>query len=258
MNCQGDHLLNSFYYGARNVTGFDINSLASLFVELKFNALKKLDFENFKKYFFVENSQTMSFEVYNSIKKDLSKSCLNFFDNLYKDYNFKGGDLRKGKLFRKRLDFDNLKIRSNPYLFSRENFEKTKLNIQNKNIRLINSNIKNLQSKLENNFDVVLLSNLADYSQQIYPGISNHFDFFCEKIIAPIKKNLNEGGIICSTYVYDASEKGIYKNPVNNPNLRRSIMGDLGMDYKEIVFDSILPEKQNTSDLIVLLTKKNE
>lgn len=254
----GDHILNSFYYGASSVIGFDINTLASLFTELKFNALRKLDFEDFKKYLFVGNSQAMDFEVYNSIKEGLSESCLSFFDNLYEDYGFRGVDLRKGKLFNKRFDFDDLRIRSNPYLFSRHNFEKTKSNIRDKNIYLINSNIRDLPSKLEDNFDVALLSNLADYSQQICPDNPNHFNLFCDKIILPIKKHLNGNGVICSAYVYDSREKENYKNPVDNPDLRRSIMGNLGMDYREIVFDSIVTEKENVSDLVVLLKKKNE
>ncbi len=254
----GDHILNSFYYGASSVVGFDINSLASLFAELKFNALRKLDFEDFKKYLFVGNHQGMDFEVYNSIKEGLSKSCLSFFDNLYEDYGFRGVDLRKGRLFNKRFDFDDLRIRSNPYLFSRHNFEKTKSNIQDKNILLINSNVRDLHSKLRDNFDVILLSNLADYSQQIYSDNTNHFNLFCKKIILPMKKYLNERGVICSAYVYDSRKKENYKNPVDNPCSRRNIMGNLGMDYREIVFDSIVPEKENASDLVTILTKKNE
>jgi S-adenosylmethionine:diacylglycerol 3-amino-3-carboxypropyl transferase len=61
----GDHILNSFYYGASSVVGFDINSLASLFGELKFNALGKLKFKDFKKYFFWEtpNRWTLKFII---------------------------------------------------------------------------------------------------------------------------------------------------------------------------------------------------
>lgn len=253
----GDHILNSFYYGANSVVGFDINSLASLFAELKFNALRKLNFEDFKKYLFVGSEKVMNFETYQRIKEGLSESCLSFFNNLYEDYGFSGIDLRKGKLFNKRFDSDDLRIRSNPYLFSRQNFEKTKLNLQNKNVCLINSNIRDLPSKLEDNFDVVLLSNLADYSQQIYPNYSNHFNLFCEKIILPIKKHLNDRGIICSAYIYDAKEKENYKNPVDNPSLRKSPMENLGMHYREIVFNSIVPKKENALDLVVILTKKN-
>lgn len=64
--------------------GFDINSLASLFAELKFNALRKLDFENFKKYFFVGNSKTMDFEVYNSINILVMKVMI----CCYEDFHF--------------------------------------------------------------------------------------------------------------------------------------------------------------------------
>ena len=43
----GDHILNSFFYEAGEVVGFDINHLASLFAELKINAMQKLTFERF-------------------------------------------------------------------------------------------------------------------------------------------------------------------------------------------------------------------
>ncbi len=254
----GDHILNSFYYGANRVVGFDINSLATLFAELKFTALRRLDFEGFKKYFLIENNQSMDFGTYKVLRRDLSESCLSFFDNIYEDYGFKGLDLRKGKLFNKRFDLDDLRIRTNPYLFSRYNFEKTKSNIQDKNIPLINSNIRALSPRLEDNFDAIFLSNLADYSQQIYPNNQNSFNSFCEKIILPLKKHLRNGGIICSAYVYDARVRESYRNPVDNPNLRKEIMGSLGMDYREMVFDSIVPNKINASDLVVILTMKNE
>jgi hypothetical protein len=192
----GDHILNSFYYDADDVTGFDINSLASLFAELKFNAVKKLSFEEFKRYFFLGNPRVMNFWVYNSLREDLSTPCLDFFDNIYEEYDFNGRRLRECKLFNKKFEVDELRIRSNPYLSSASNFERTKTNIKDKKIVLINSNIRDLAQKLESQFDVMFLSNLTDYSQQIFPENPNHLDMFCKEIILPMKRYLNPEGVI--------------------------------------------------------------
>lgn len=249
----GDHLINSFHYGANEVTGFDINFLASLFTELKFNAVKKLNFEEFKKYFFIGNNQAMDFKIYDSLRENLSNPCLNFFDSLYNKYDFNGKTLRSCKLFNKRFDRNELRIKSNPYLFSRFNFEETKRNIGEKEISLINSNIRDLSSKLKGNFDVIFLSNLTDYAQQIFPRESNYLNLFCINLILPLKKYLNLKGTICSAYVYDARKDGEYKSQIDNPSLREKIMKNLGMNYEEIKFRSIVPGKEDKLDLVVLL-----
>ncbi len=144
-------------------------------------------------------------------------------------------------------------IRSNPYLFSKLSFEETKMNLGEKEIRSINSNIWDLSFKLDDYFDVVFLSNLADYSNQIFPKSPNPLNLFCTDIILSIKKYPNHKGVICSAYVYDAGEKGTYKNQVDNPNVMKNIMKGLGMDYEEIQFDSIVPSKEDKFDLVALL-----
>jgi len=249
----GDHILNSFYYGARNVVGFDINYFASFFAELKIVAAKKLDFKNFKNFFLVGSKKPMDFETYSHLRSNLSNDCLYFFDNVYRKNGFSGRNIRFGKLFNKRFDIDKLRIRVNPYLYSEHNFKILKKNIKHKKIVFINSNVINLTSKLENKFDVIFLSNLLDYSNQIFQD-RNHFNMFGENILLPLNNNLNNKGVICAAYIYSINKNS--NSILRNKQLRKNLLGVQGMEYREFKFSSVIPGRENESDLIVLL--KNE
>jgi len=253
ITCSGDHILNSFFYGAEEVVGFDINTLALLFSELKIKAIQRLDFEDFKSYFLIGNEQTMSSEIYSHLRSWLSKDCVNFFDNIYKKYNNDGEQIRKSKLFNKRFDINELRISSNPYLHSNFSYAKTKTNLSEKNVKFINCNVNDLSSKLEGSFDIIILSNLADYAQAIFPEETNYLESFCKEVVLSLKKRLNPNGIICAAYVYDARDKEEYRSLIDNPKLRQEIFGSLGMIYQEKRFKCIVPGKENKHDLVALL-----
>ena len=156
----GDHLLNSLFFGAREVVGFDINYLAILFGELKIRAVQRLDFEGFRNFFFICGKKVMDNKIYKQLRGFLSEDCVNFFDNIYKKYKNDGKKIRLSKLFNKRFDIDELRVSSNPYLNSNFSYEKTKINLMEKKIILMNSDVKDLTTKLNCKFDVILLKNL--------------------------------------------------------------------------------------------------
>ncbi|MCR4284668.1 MAG: BtaA family protein [archaeon] len=253
-----DHMINSFLFGAEDVVCFDINTLATFFAELKIKALKRLDFEQFKRFFLLGDGGTMDFKVYSSIRNELSLGCVRFFDGVYRINEMDGEEVRRSKLFNKRFDIDKLRIRSNPYLHSEEQYEAVRARVKSE-VKLINSSAKDLASKLDEEFGVVMLSNLADYTQSMFPHSPNHLERFCRKIVSPIRDHLSQGGVICGAYVYDASPMGEktprYKGPVDDPAKRRTSFETLEMAYEERKFPCIVPGKEDREDLVVILTK---
>ena len=51
----GDHIINAFYKGAKEVYGFDINYLALIFTELKLVALQNLNYREFLGFFMIND-----------------------------------------------------------------------------------------------------------------------------------------------------------------------------------------------------------
>ncbi|MFA5061296.1 MAG: DUF3419 family protein [Candidatus Pacearchaeota archaeon] len=254
----GDHVINPFFFGAKSVVGFDINRLALLFAELKIKALQHLDIRDFKDYFFTGSKRTMDHRIYEGLKRNLSEECVSFFDSLYKKYKKDGRQIRQSKLFNKRFDINELRTVCNLYLHSDFNYIRTRINIRNGRVKLINSDVRDLTSKLEDNFEVILLSNLADYSQDLFPGETNYLDSFCEEILVPLRKHLTLGGIICAAYVYDTRE-GFSENRklINRSELRQETFRRFGFNYLERRFKSIVPGKEDKQDSVILLTEEN-
>lgn len=251
-----DHAVNSFLFGAREVVGFDLNILASFFAELKIKAVERLDMEQFKKFFLTGSEETMDFEVYSDLRNGLSLECIQFFDGVYKMHGFNGRKVRESKLFNKRLDINELKILINPYLHSGRLYEKARRGITKGNARWVNSSADDLTSKIDVNFDIVMLSNLADYAQSMFPNSHNYLDVFCERVISPLKHHMNSRCIICAAYVYDIKKEGLgeYKSLVDNPEERRRSFKILGMKYEERKIKCTIPGKENRKDMVVILT----
>ena len=148
----GDHIINAFYKGAKEVYGFDINYLALIFTELKLVALQSLNYKEFLKFFMIndkndveKNRNVLDYKVYiNKLRKRLSKSVAENWDMLYENFNNNGYELRNSYIFNNKYDNNNIKLKSNLYLKSELDYNIAKENINKKEIILINSNYKDL------------------------------------------------------------------------------------------------------------------
>ena len=76
----GDHIINAFYKGAKQVYGFDINYLAWYHFILKYTAIKVLSYEEFMQMFVSDNLDNLS--IYAKLRKYLPDEVKYFFDKL--------------------------------------------------------------------------------------------------------------------------------------------------------------------------------
>jgi hypothetical protein len=255
----GDHIVNAHLYGAKSVTAFDSNVLSLSMSDLKIVALQKLDFVSFMKFFMRENLSgpgnnlhALDYGVYSDLRDGLNPFSKTIFDVAYDVLDKDGTKLRESAFFNNQYDSNLFKIKVNPYLLSKENYDLAKSTIRKPNY--IFSRIEKLTSRLPSDasFDVVLLSNIADYARQVSNRSSGYLEDFARTSVFPLAHNLNAKGEICAAYVYMTNADDISSNEIDDPDTRAEAFGQSSLIMKEYPFRSIIPSKMDT---VVLLKK---
>ena len=253
----GDHIINAFYKGAKQVYGFDINYLALIFTELKLVALRNLQYKEFLHFFMIneendieKNKNALDYAVYiNKLRKDLSKSVAENWDMLYQNFNNNGYDLRNSYIFNNKYDNNNIKLKSNLYLKSELDYNIAKENIKQKEIILINANYKDLNRNdlpILANCNIILMSNISDYIKNIYNKKENYLENYIKDITQNLK---NETNIIVCAYLYNIQNTK-YRTEIDNPLFRKKIFSKLNITYMEKNFKSVI---NNCIDSVIII-----
>ena len=162
----GDQIINAYFFGAKEVVGFDINKYASFMLKLKVGAILNLAYPEFIKFFGKDmESGTLDFSLYNKFKKNLAANVRIFFDKIYKEFNYEGRKLIKSDYFRQRHMIKASADRINIYLKNEKNYLKCKSIMQNKSLQSheLDINDISISEKLYGKFDIINLSNVLNY-----------------------------------------------------------------------------------------------
>ena len=90
----GDQVLNAYYFGAKRVVGFDIVKNTKYFLDLKFAAIKTLDYKGFLDFFGDRKGiGNFNHSTYSSLEEYLEDETKEFFEELFKKYNYNGREL---------------------------------------------------------------------------------------------------------------------------------------------------------------------
>jgi hypothetical protein len=254
----GDHIINAALLGARSITAFDINVLAALYSELKCIALQILEFDEYKEFFFRSDDtkeKALRFETYAHLRDNLSSMTQAFFDSKYSDFGNKGHFFRESSVFQTAYDSADLNIKCNPYLQTKEQYEKVRARMQEMECQWLQCAAEDLSTRItDQKFDVILLSNISDYAHRRFPDEENYIGAFVDAIINSANAILTHDGTICAAYIYDVRKAWCptdkYRTDIDNPKTRNTVFSDCGMDYREECFDSVIEGKQ---DAVVLL-----
>jgi len=252
----GDHALNAFVNGAKNVTTFDSNPLAKYYSELKVAGIKTLDLEEFLLFFynknlFREQEHYLNKKVYkNYLREVLDDDNKNFWDYVFNFYDYK--ELYKSSLFS--YDFLSKKglFEANKYLDSKDYILLRKI-LENKKIDYYDYNINNL-NKINNKFDLILLSNIIAF-------INDENTLERLKHLKNIFNNIiNDNGNIVFNYYYSNLLHSKNKNLVYNFNELEDIL----KEYKHeiLTFESSVNLDRNkifrnylSKDKVLILKK---
>jgi MoaA/NifB/PqqE/SkfB family radical SAM enzyme/dephospho-CoA kinase len=245
-----DHAIDLALLNAISVTNLDLNICAKYYAQLKRTALASLNYEEFKN--FLGNSKnSFNFNVYENIKRLLPLDCSIFFDELYKQVANDGFKLLHSSYLHNRdnQDFLNHTI----YLESESKYVEAQEKLKKSDFIWIEQSILNHEDI--GMFDIVLLSNIADYSHRMFET-TNHAEEFRNKVVLPWLEHIEPGGKIMFAYVFDSpnilgSDK---RNCFNDKNIRTNLYENLnGYKYYEVTLDSSI--KNALTDSICILER---
>ena len=216
-----DQVINSFLYGSKDITLFDINPFTKYYFELKKAGILLLDFNSFCE-FFSSNINSFNIKTYSLLRNNLSKETKLFWDSLFNSYD---SYFFRDKLFSK--DERTLKtlVKYNPYM-DEINYNILKTTIDSLNPIFINSSLNEIKSKVVRKYDYVFLSNISSYlNLYTKENISKFIN-----TIKDLTNILNKSGSIYLAYIYDR-----IKNKIDD-----DILTDIS--FMNYIFDNKITE----------------
>jgi hypothetical protein len=215
----GDHAINAFAAGAAGVTCFDVNYFARHMMELKLAALRKLDREAFIAFW-----NSLEFSTYKEF--ELPVAGRYFWDRAFEYFRGDGASLRASALFkdnhdaRPAADKARNALENNPYLASEDAYLAARRVCNGKRVKFVQSDVTGLAAKLDEKYDVILLSNISDYAHHIFA--QDCLAQYRERVIAPLSDCLTSEGVLAFGYVYDGMDLHLSKarSPINDAGAR--------------------------------------
>ena len=252
----GDQVLNAFFYGARDITLYDINPYAKYYVYLKVAAILSLDYTDFQNFFFKHgirdyyNKKMFSKDLFNKIKPDLKsfdyESYL-YFEELFCSYK---SDRIRECLFDDDESRNEVIKNYNAYLKNDDSYNKLKAVINEINFNYINGDI--FQDNISGNFDNIFLSNLCTITS-------------LEKLKELLQRldlnNMKENGSMLLGYLWDTNFdsndfsdnwKDIYKLPITKEVLKEFITEHYSINGAK----DFLWNQKKKSDLVLIYRKR--
>ena len=258
VGASGDHTINLELEKVNSSDYFDINPFTKYYYELKIASIKALKYNEFLEFFcyddyprtFKKNKNAFNINTYRKISPYLTDETKIFWDSLFLETS--GINIRNSNLFSK--DEEPLRVikKSNPYLIE-DNYKFLKNNIR-LTPKFYQSNIVRLDKKLNKKYDVIMLSNIAQYIEGIFE--KNHLENL-KQILLKLEEKLKDNGIIIVSYLYDIYGRYDYNNTPLIYNLEK--VRDVIKNLEIIDFEGIQNLKfgafKNIKDGILIYKK---
>ncbi|MFA6514357.1 MAG: DUF3419 family protein [Patescibacteria group bacterium] len=248
----GDQIIDAYFFGAKEVVGFDINKYASFMLELKVAAIFNLTYLEFIKFFGSNMSNgALDFKLFNKLKKDLSKEPKKFFIKIYQEFDYSGKKLIKSDYFRQRSMIKSLAGRINTYLKDEQSYLKCREIMKNKKLQSLELDINDISvaKSLKGKFDIINLSNVLNY----LTGDISDDDILkvLIKAINDVSRRTKSGG----AFFYYSYSPSLYKiwNREIPPASRLKIINKIkSLNYFKVVFKKFKGVSEDTLDRINL------
>lgn len=179
----GDHIFDLVCDGVLNVDSFDINALSYYIFWLKASCIMSLSYEEYleaaSRNFYTGEFEEF-FKLLNKIKSNLPKDVYDYFAfimTFLEEYERKYfsekndaitylyRDPNRNSVFIKKLIRDGWDLRMEALLFlkSEEEYIKLQKRLEKASIEFYFADARNLPDELRQEYDIILLSNIADY-----------------------------------------------------------------------------------------------
>ena len=231
-----DHILNAILKGAKKILTFDVNILTKYYMDLKLEAIKKLEFDEFINMFLKETKYSFNYEVIKDL--DLPKDSKEFWLKEMSKYE-NGLSFRKSNLFNTKYFNIDSKIKQNIYL-NKENYDIIKNNLASANITFINCSVEELE--IDEKYDYMFLSNISDYLDLIF---KDNILLEYKKVIDRFKKKVSH---IYMAYIYDIN-KNNFRSDIDNLKLVKELFGNI----KIVEVETALEGYGNINDGVIVI-----
>lgn len=249
----GDHAFECLLRGASFVDVYDINYAQKVVVELKTHMIKSLPYEDFMDFFF-STSGFFNREIIEPIWHKFSPEL-----NIFMSWYYALGDAAARRMFvygRSTCvieDFDQIS-----YLSCRENYDKLAKILPNK-INFVHSEVHQLTKKTDKQYDVVLMSNIFDYTYDQLWETGAAFEHCYNKLLKPLaERNLSSnGGTICWHYIWCGivvSRMGIVDKYENFKKHFNKTHKDCGHHMDKMSFMSAVDDEKK--DVVFMMTQR--
>jgi len=242
----GDQIIDAYFYGAKEVVGFDINKYALYFTRFKIGAIKVLNYREFLDFFGTGRDDAhLGLESYIKFRNYLNAEVKEFFDKIYQNFMFEGQNIAKSEFFRQREKRKRTEVVG--YLKNAKNYNKLKDILSKKKTNLLNIELKKIH-RIKNSFDVINLSNSPNYYVDSLKT-RKKVVYFDQKILVPLSKCLTKRGII---FFYN------YARVISIMNKDESIkeLSEIGhFNVSEVIIKKSF--NKDGKDRIIILSRKD-
>lgn len=210
----GDHILEAVLNDITDITCYDINFLAKYIAQLKIGAIKKLPKEDFLNFFYNDFFNKDIFEYFQDELDEKTRYFWKYLiDNQINIYSIKRilnevSILKPNNQIINGLKFYEYSVNNFTRYLENNNYKIIQNNLKYTKIKYIDSDLLDLPPKLENNFDMINLTNIFDKVNGIV------FDDASEKFANTVReliKKLNPEGKIMLNYYYEMGIKDYNK-----------------------------------------------
>jgi hypothetical protein len=261
----GDQAIVCAMHGAKNIINVDINQQAYYYAMLKFKALEHFTYQEFCQFFLRNQPKSFDRHLFYLLLPFLSEDVSSFWQAQY--HQQAGIQIRESMLFNNLHDqFENKKLLSyylrneSLYLQAQKHWIAQKHHVQ----WVINTMDSFLQECLvQEKYDLILLSNLADYSHKMYVSSNEneHLFKFKKHFVLPAIECLNTHGGLEIAYIFDALNlhHSDLRNAINSGIQREQLYGHIPQtSYHEFSVKSalnLLDKQYHNEDRLCFLEK---
>lgn len=187
-----DHQLNAILLGCKDITSFDLNSMAKYFSELKKEAVKKLSYEEFMNFYKLRRRigkkikceatyKNLDKETIYRLCEDMDHTLAYFFERLLTLGLFDKTDSTGYYAYITKPQY-NMYLDKDKYYELQEKIKDVKFN------GYLDKHILSLQDCFDNEvFTAMIFSNITSYMEE------HQFDHF-ERLFKKLEKNLDSNG----------------------------------------------------------------
>lgn len=256
----GDQILDMILLDAKSITAFDINPLCEYYYHLKRAfILSGATLDDYITFFSsINNNDCFNRNDFNIVKKYLEKEYYDFWDNLYQKYSV--SKIRLGKNLFSHDESDVSTLRNTLNYFDEDTYKLLQEKLKDYNVDFINSNIKDLNDKLKYKYDLIYLSNIAQYLHCIFDDELSMSELLnkYKEIIYSFDEHLSYRGRVMSAYIYQIKCSST-KSSIKYKKLREKIFTEdfYYMYFRAIAsFERITLNNENF-DGVMMYKKRN-